>query len=179
MTRTVEEVARMLGNEHLDGDSDLQKVLWSPHEAEVRLVEITTAFAQDAQQDELLPFRFAPHPPKVPFPTVVAMVGTGLGKQIEDGTSPLPEGWAPLQRICGRFQIPEPSPKATEIAALLERLVVAHEQVPGKLDRIALALKKLSAEPALRPGEVVTSDYKEKGPLYRIMEAIYNTRGDG
>lgn len=84
---SVEETARLLAEEHSGEDDGLQAVYWAPSEDEVRLVEVSTSVAD---RGEVLPFRFTPDPPDVPYPSVVILLGPGDWTRVERHEMALP-----------------------------------------------------------------------------------------
>jgi len=71
---SIEDVARLLALEHLSDDDMIEEIHWAPHPTEVRLVEITSSISD---REEVLPFRFTPDPPDIPYPVVVVLLSPG------------------------------------------------------------------------------------------------------
>jgi hypothetical protein len=70
-TKTVEDVARFLAREHQNDDSNIREIYWSPHATEVRLIEVNSSISD---RKEILPFRFSPDFPDVPYASVVILL---------------------------------------------------------------------------------------------------------
>lgn len=87
---TVEDTARLLAREHSEQDEVTQAVYWAPAEDEVFLVEVT---ASVPDRGEVLPFRFAPDPPEVPYPSVVVLLGPGDWARVQSGDLELPPAY--------------------------------------------------------------------------------------
>ncbi|HEY4120545.1 MAG TPA: hypothetical protein VGM56_21925 [Byssovorax sp.] len=88
--KTIEEVARDLARAHVEEDRETQHVFLSPHDKEVRLVEVTRSLEPSG---EVLPFRFAPHGDEVPFPSVIVLLSEDDWRLIEADELHLPTGW--------------------------------------------------------------------------------------
>ncbi len=61
----------MLATEHKADDDELNAVYWAPHPEEVRLIEVTGSISD---RGEILPFRFTPDPPDVPYQSVIILL---------------------------------------------------------------------------------------------------------
>jgi hypothetical protein len=94
-----EVVAKLLAGEHMSQDEGIREVYWAPAANEVRLIEVSRSVNDSG---ELLPFRFSPDPPDVPYQSVVILVSPGDWKRVVDGDLQLPETFgvvAELERI--------------------------------------------------------------------------------
>ena len=69
--KTVEDVARLLAQEHKNDDPSITEIYWSPHATEVRLIEVNSSLSD---RKEILPFRFSPDFPDVPYAYVVILL---------------------------------------------------------------------------------------------------------
>jgi hypothetical protein len=85
---SVEIVAKMLAGEHMSEDQGIREVYWLPAATEVRLVEVSGSVGD---RGEVLPFRFTPDPPEVPYPSVVILLGPGDWDRVRNGELRLPE----------------------------------------------------------------------------------------
>jgi hypothetical protein len=66
----------------------------------VQLVEVTTSITD---RGEVLPFRFAPEPPDVPYPSVVILLSPGDWERVRTHELDLPEAFGEdLERIYER-----------------------------------------------------------------------------
>lgn len=83
-------VAQMLAGEHASSDEGMKKVLWFPHDREIRMIEVSSSVGSTG---EVLPFRFTADPPEVPFESVIALLGADDGERLEGGQLELPPGW--------------------------------------------------------------------------------------
>jgi hypothetical protein len=89
--KTIEEVARDLATAHLKEDTETQHFFLSPHDEEVRLVEVTRSLAPSG---EVLPFRFAPDAADdVPYQSVIVLLSEEDWQRIASGELALPVGW--------------------------------------------------------------------------------------
>lgn len=70
-SETTDTVAKMLAGEHMKDDAAITCVLRLPDEHEVRLIEITESVPATG---EVLPFRFTPDPPGVPYSSLVILL---------------------------------------------------------------------------------------------------------
>ncbi len=89
--QSVEVTAKLLAGEHVREDDGIERILWVPAESEVRLIEVTTSISD---RGEVLPFRFSPDPPDVPYPSVVILLGRGDWERIAAGELELPESFS-------------------------------------------------------------------------------------
>ncbi len=85
---SVEETAKLLADEHIREDEGIERILWVPAENEVRLIEVTNSVTD---RNEVLPFRFSPDPPDVPYPSVVILLAPGDWERIKAHELDLPE----------------------------------------------------------------------------------------
>ena len=93
-------IAKLLANEHLREDGEIERILWAPAENEVRLIEVTNSVTD---RGEVLPFRFSPDPPEVPYSSVVILLGPGDWKRITARELDLPETFGgELEQIYAR-----------------------------------------------------------------------------
>jgi len=98
--QSVKVTAKLLADEHRREDEGIDRILWAPADDEVRLIEVTTSVTD---RGEVLPFRFTPDPPDVPYPSVVILLGPGDWKRIEARELALPETFGgDLEQICSR-----------------------------------------------------------------------------
>ena len=88
--QTVEETARLLAEEHAGEDEGMREIYWSPSENEVRLVEVSSSVAD---RGEVLPFRFTPDPPDVPYPSTVILLGPGDWARVQGNELELPDAF--------------------------------------------------------------------------------------
>ena len=96
--KTVEATAKLLAAEHIRDGPDISAVYWAPAKDEVLLLEVCDTVHN---RGEILPFRFAPDPPDVPFPYVVVLLGPGDWQRVRKGELELPEAYADLRLIGG------------------------------------------------------------------------------
>jgi hypothetical protein len=84
--KKMRQLAKRLASSHAQSEPTLEKVLWFPHEVELRLVEVMTDVPPS---DFVVAFHFGPEPAGgIPAP-----VGIALILPSEYRTIPLPEGW--------------------------------------------------------------------------------------
>lgn len=88
--QSVEVTAKLLANEHIREDEGIERILWVPAENEVRLIEVTNSVTD---RGEILPFRFTPDPPDVPYPSVIILLGPGDWKRLKERELDLPESF--------------------------------------------------------------------------------------
>jgi hypothetical protein len=69
--RSIEEVARWLASQHARQDPGLVAVIWVQDLAEVMLIEVTESVGSGCG---VAPFRYAPDPPDVPYPSVLVLL---------------------------------------------------------------------------------------------------------
>ena len=94
------ETARFLAGEHMKEDEGLRTVYWAPSEDEVYLVEVTTS-APDS--GDVLPFRFTPDPPDVPFASTVILLSPQDWERVNRKELELPGSFSvDLQKILAR-----------------------------------------------------------------------------
>lgn len=96
---STEVVAKLLAGEHMSQDEGIREVYWAPAANEVRLVEVSGSVGDTG---ELLPFRFSPDPPDVPFHSVVILLSPGDWERVRAGDLKLPATFgsvAELERI--------------------------------------------------------------------------------
>jgi hypothetical protein len=96
---STEIVAKLLAGEHMSQDRGIREVYWAPAANEVRLIEVSGSVEDTG---ELLPFRFSPDPPDVPFQSVVILVSPGDWRRVTSGDLMLPESFGnigDLERI--------------------------------------------------------------------------------
>jgi len=80
------EIAKRLAKNNLEGEPDIKKVLWFPHEDEVRLVEV---LPDVIPSDQVVAFHFGPdHAGGIPVPSAIALILPD-----EEGKIPVPQGW--------------------------------------------------------------------------------------
>ncbi len=91
-----EVVARLLAGEHMSQDPGIREVYWAPDANEVRLVEVSDSVGDTG---EILPFRFSPDPPDVPFPSVVILLGRGDWERVKHKVLALPAGFENIETI--------------------------------------------------------------------------------
>lgn len=96
MRMSTEVVAKLLAGEHMSQDKGIREVYWAPAANEVKLVEISTS-VDDA--GELLPFRFSPDPPDVPYHSVVILVSPGDWERVTLGDLSLPDAFGRLEDL--------------------------------------------------------------------------------
>jgi len=87
--RSVRACAGQLAAEHARQDLELERVFWSPASDEIRLLEVSRAIPFNTNR-RILPFRFAPDPPSIPYPSLIVMVHPDDHKAIEAGNLRLP-----------------------------------------------------------------------------------------
>lgn len=92
----VEIVAKLLAGEHMARDSGIRQVYWAPDTQEVRLVEVTTSVEDTG---EVLPFRFAPDPPDVPFESVVILLGRDDWERVKRRDLDVPPEFIDLELV--------------------------------------------------------------------------------
>jgi hypothetical protein len=98
--QSVEMTAKLLAGEHCREDGEIERILWAPAENEVRLIEVTSSVTD---RGEVLPFRFSPDPPEVPYSSVVILLGPGDWKRIKAHELDLPETFGgELEQIYAR-----------------------------------------------------------------------------
>jgi hypothetical protein len=68
---TFREVAELLASEHMKDDPNMTVAYWVEHPTDVVLIEITSSAPQSSA---VCPFRFAPDPPDVPYPSVLVLL---------------------------------------------------------------------------------------------------------
>ncbi len=98
---SVEVVAKLLAGEHMQDDSGIREVYWARAANEVRLVEVSESVGDTG---EVLPFRFSPDPPDVPFASVVILLGPGDWQRVQKGELDLPADFktpGDLEKIAG------------------------------------------------------------------------------
>ena len=83
-----EVVAKLLAGEHMSQDEGIREVYWAPAANEVRLVEVSGSVGDTS---ELLPFRFSPDPPDVPFHSVVILLSPRDWERVVAGDLKLPD----------------------------------------------------------------------------------------
>ncbi len=89
--KTIEEVARELARAHRAEDAETQHVFLSPHDEEVRLVEVTRSLAPSG---EVLPFRFAEDDDDgIPYQSVIVLLSEEDWARVDKKELPLPPGW--------------------------------------------------------------------------------------
>lgn len=96
---STEAVAKLLAGEHMSQDEGIREVYWAPAANEVRLLEVSGSVGDTG---ELLPFRFSPDPPDVPFHSVVILLSPGDWERVRSGDLKLPATFgtvAELERI--------------------------------------------------------------------------------
>ena len=89
----------MLAGEHMGQDPDMTEVYWAPAEHEVRLIEVSGSVGDTG---EVLPFKFAPDPPDVPYVTVVVLLGRGDWERVKAKDLELPEGFTEIEQIAAK-----------------------------------------------------------------------------
>jgi len=93
--KTIFEVAQELARLHKENDPDIKEI-WmfkDPDGKEIRLLEVSTSVGTTG---EILPFRFAPNPPEVPFPVNIILVSPDEKHDLDQGELKLPEIWGPI-----------------------------------------------------------------------------------
>jgi hypothetical protein len=71
--------------------------MWSPHESEVRLVEVDSEIGTTG---EVFPFRFAARPDlDIPYQSVIVLLSPEEWANVKDGRLKLPDGWGDLQEL--------------------------------------------------------------------------------
>lgn len=88
--------AQLLAREHLQEDQGISQILRAPSDDEVRLVEVTSSVTDSG---EVRPFRFAPDPPDVPYPSVVILLSPGDWDRIQAGELALPDSFRELEPL--------------------------------------------------------------------------------
>lgn len=88
--QSVEVTAKLLAEEHAREDQGIERILWVPAANEVRLIEVTNSVTD---RGEILPFRFSPDPPDVPYPSVVILLGPGDWRRLKAKELDLPESF--------------------------------------------------------------------------------------
>lgn len=68
---TTDTIGKVLAGEHMRDDRSIRKVYLVEHQTEVRLIEVTDSVPATG---EVLPFRFAPDPPDIPFKSLVVLI---------------------------------------------------------------------------------------------------------
>lgn len=86
--QSVEVTAKLLATEHLREDSAIERILWARADGEVRLIEVTGSVTD---RGEVLPFRFSPDPPDVPYSSVVILLGLGDWERVKAHELDLPD----------------------------------------------------------------------------------------
>lgn len=102
-TKSIHEVARELADRHKEADPDTQQV-WmfeDPQGKEIRLLEVSTSVGNTGA---ILPFRFKPKLPDVPFPVVIILVSPEEKSDLDEGELTLPEVWGRVDQ--GRLLLP-------------------------------------------------------------------------
>ena len=98
--KPIDEVAKELAEAHRKEDPETREVFLAPHQAEVRLVEVSGSLAPSG---EVLPFRFAASPERgVPYASVVVLLSVDDWARIQRGDLKLPPDWgtpATLKKI--------------------------------------------------------------------------------
>jgi hypothetical protein len=80
------QLAKRLALENAESEPELQKVLWFPHDVELRLVEVIPGVIPS---DFVVAFYFGPEPTVgIPVPSAIALILPQEFRRI-----PLPEGW--------------------------------------------------------------------------------------
>jgi hypothetical protein len=84
----IERQARLLADENMDADPDIEAVYWFPNQDEVRLVEITPSIPTSTD-NRVHPYYFRPDPASnFPAPSGIALI-----QPQEFKASTLPERW--------------------------------------------------------------------------------------
>lgn len=85
---SIRETAELMAREHRSQDPEMRAVRWVCDDDEVLLIEVTDSIGDIG---EVLPFRFAPDLPDVPYPSVVILLGPGDWERIQSGELTLPD----------------------------------------------------------------------------------------
>jgi hypothetical protein len=83
------EAVRNLAQLHFEADHGIEKIIWIPHEKEIRLLEVNRTAIPSGN---VLVFPFAPSF-ELPFAMLIADITPIEWKQLQHYKIPLPEGW--------------------------------------------------------------------------------------
>ncbi len=84
--KKMRQLAERLATANAESEPTLRKVLWFPHEVELRLVEVMDDVIAS---DSVIAFHFGPDAPGgIPVPSAIALI-----RPQEFRAIPLPEGW--------------------------------------------------------------------------------------
>jgi hypothetical protein len=90
VTKSYDDAARLLARENAESESAIEEILLfrDPQEQEIRLVELDSTSLPADESRSVIPFYFAPDPPKVPYWMAIALILPD-----EKGQLRLPERW--------------------------------------------------------------------------------------
>jgi hypothetical protein len=98
-SQSLEVAAKLLAGEHLAQDPGIRRVYWAPAEREIRLIEVSDSI-EDGRG--VLPFRFTPDPPDVPFPSVIIQLSPEDYRKLRANEIDVPDGFEAVELVAER-----------------------------------------------------------------------------
>jgi hypothetical protein len=99
MNGSVQVAAKLLAGEHIAQDPGIRRVYWAPAEHEIRLIEVSESI-EDGRG--VLPFRFTPDLPDVPFPSVIIQLSPEDYRKLRANEIDVPDGFELVELIAER-----------------------------------------------------------------------------